>query len=96
MAIVKKKKKVAEEKDEKKVKKFLKKSKKEEKQEVDEKVSVKRRRWGIMTFMRELLAKDPDIEYAKAEKLVKEKFPESRFNAKHLSWYKYKIVRSQV
>ncbi len=43
---------------------------------------------SITGLMKETLKQRPEIKFEQALSIVKRSFPSSRFNERHLSWYK--------
>lgn len=51
---------------------------------------------SITVMMKEVLRKEPEMSFKKAISLVKRFFPRSRFNERHLSWYKSALKRGAL
>lgn len=58
---------------------------------------AKKSKYGSITaLMKERLKAEPGMKFDKAEGLVKANFPRSRFNERHLSWYKSALKRGAL
>jgi hypothetical protein len=61
------------------------------KKSVTKKVGIDARKNSISELMRQTLGKDINYPYAKLKAMVKSKFPKSRWDESHFSWYKSRI-----
>lgn len=61
------------------------------------KTTGRKRKYGSITaMMKEELRMSPEMGYEKAEKMVKAQFKNSKFDKRHLAWYKSAAKRGAL